>query len=348
MHADVGHVFKHVHILGNIKILIRSGKTADLDLTVQKGFVMVANHRTVDACAFAGVHLDEAFLEIARLDLLERFDAVLHAVHSDVCKAGILRIHALDHAALDGEEARALMADIHRALTCGRDVLLVHPGFQLLKGQHGVTVIIQFGFLFFGNARTDKDRLCFRLLFLDQFAMRKHRRENRGKIGKGSRMILLDEGIDAVAARRNDNVMLAAGNHALIFLLDDRGADRSFFSVGKSELPEHSAHGLKVQKREFRNEGRRNACNDRMAGCNQLLNAGNVIANLFGVLRAVDKAAPAQNAFVRNNVGLAIRELDALDRAIPNAFITVLAVRLLELKDFVHFARPPRTFSSNT
>ena len=144
--------------------------------------VVVADAGAVDARAFARVHLDEAVGEVARLDLLERGDAVLHAVHGKVCIARVLvRVHRAQDAALDGEEARffAVLRLGGRGLQLHAGFL--HPGLQLFKCQHDVAVAVQRGLLFFGDARPDKDGGGPGVLLLDQLAVGQHGREHRRK-----------------------------------------------------------------------------------------------------------------------------------------------------------------------
>lgn len=58
---------------------------------------------------------------------------------------------------------------------------------------------------------------------------------------------------------------------------------------------------------------------------------GNVISDFFCVLRTYDKALTAENALVFYDMRLTGLKTNGLDRAMTDALITVLTVRLFEL-----------------
>ena len=63
---------------------------------------------------------------------------------------------------------------------------------------------------------------------------------------------------------------------------------------------------------------------------------GQIIARLFGVLRADDDAPPAEDTLVRQDFGLCVREPDRLDRAGADTFVTVFTVCLFEAQNIGH------------
>ena len=100
--------------------------------------MMVPDARAVHARALAGIHLNKTVVERARLNLFQRGNAVLHAVHREIGEIAAFCVHTFDNAALDGEELGALAA-VRLGGRAGKFYTgLVQPGLQLFKCQHGV------------------------------------------------------------------------------------------------------------------------------------------------------------------------------------------------------------------
>ena len=235
MGADVGDVLECIDGHRHTELIV-PGKGDHLYLAAEQGLVMMADGRAVDACALAGVHFDKAVLQRTGFDLLDGGDAVLYAVHGQISETSVFGVHAFDDAALDGEEAAALSLIRLGGITRGHHAGLVHPCLQLLVGEGNVALAVQLSLFLLGNARADEYGACAGIFLLDDAAMRQHGGEHVRQIRQHAGIVFLNERVDAVAARRNDHVVLAGGDHLFVFGFDDGCADGGLLCVCKAQL----------------------------------------------------------------------------------------------------------------
>ena len=223
------------------------------------------------------------------------------------------------------------------ALLFERDPLFLEPAAQFLVRQNRIDhAAALLRFIFFGDAGSDKDRLRVRESVFNVLAVRVHGRRHVGKIRKRTRIMLLDQKIDRMAARRDQHVVRAAVDHSLVFRLNRRRADGRLLRVGKAERFQRSSHFLDTDAVVIGDEGRGDARIDGQTHLDHDANAFCVVGDLLGILRADDETLAAKNALVGNDVRLVGGKADRLDRAVADALITVLAVGSFEFQAFCH------------
>ena len=98
----------------------------------------------------------------------------------------------------------------------------------------------------------------------------------------------------------------------------------------KAELFERLGDARKTRSIKIGDVGGIDAHNDLLAGRDQFLDLRDVADVLLGVLRTDGHAVAAENAVAGNDLCVTLIDADGLDRAEPDAFVTVFAVGLFE------------------
>ena len=275
-------------------------------------------------------------MNIPLLNLMQRGNAVIHAVKRHICIAGRVLRHRLENTARCREEARtALLFMVH--LLRKLDILSFQPVGQLFKGQnriHDAFIILRL--ILFGDARTDEDRLCVRVATLDIGTMRLHRGKYIRKIRQFRREVLLNQQVNGVAAGSDDHIPPILAQHPFIFGLDNGCADSGFLRVGKAEFLEGCAHGTDADTVIIGDKRGGDAYIDRRAALQKHLDLLGLIHDLFCILRTYDKAVPAKDTFVIDNMRLVARKADRLNRAVANALIAVFTVGFFQRQTIRH------------
>ena len=129
-----------------------------------------------------------------------------------------------------------------------------------------------------------------------------------------------------MAAGGDNDIALVLFQHSLIFVFDDRCADRGLLDVVEAELLESTTHRLDSRSLVIGNEGGGEADNYGVAALNKNARLFCAVNDLFRVLRANNEAMAAKDALVTDNVSLVSRETDRLNGTVTNTFITVFAI----------------------
>ena len=236
-----------------------AGIRRDRHIVLDRRTVVFFHDRTADTAARAGRHLDEAIVDLAALDVLQRLDAVLDAVDCHVCIARCTVHERFQNSAGRREETRETFGSfIHTGFKL--DVLLFQPFGQLLECQNRVDHAAgEVGFVFLRHARTDEHGLCLGTSTLDIGAVSVHRRHNVGKIAEYIREIFLDKQVYRMTAGRNYNVAMFVCEQLLVFGLDNRSSDRGLLDIIETELLYSLAHRFDADAVVIGNERRREA-----------------------------------------------------------------------------------------
>ena len=129
-----------------------------------------------------------------------------------------------------------------------------------------------------------------------------------------------------MAAGGDDDIVGRRIDEAVVFPLDDGGADGCLFNVVEAELLERFAHRADAGALVIGDKGGGQADDDRRIGLQQHLDLFGLIDDLLGVLRTDNKALTAHDALVANDVSLVAGKADGFDGAVPDALIAVPAV----------------------
>ena len=285
------------------------------------------HYRAADTAADARRHLDKTAVNFSAFDVAQRRHAVFDTVQRHVSIVGILLRERLEDAAGRREKTRAAFfvgPDLGGERHPGR----LEPGRQLVKRQHGIDdPLVIMRLVQLGHTRTDEHGLGPGNALFNILAVRLHRRQYVGQIRQFSRKILLNQKIDGVTTRRDDDVAVFLIHDALVFILDDRRPDGGFLDVIKSQLFERLAHRLDPDALVIGNERRRQTDDDRGAALQKHLHVFGLIDDLFRILRTDHKTRPATDALVSNDMRLVPRKSNRFDRTMANTFITILTIR---------------------
>ena len=286
--------------------------------------------RAANAAACTNGHFNEALLQTAFLDIVQRRNAIVDTVNNHVSIVVGITIHGAKDTARGGEQTST--AFLQRIFTLlNGDALLLEPIGQLFKGEHTVHQAgISLCFRLFGDAGSNKHGFDAGIFLLDLLTMGLHRRKHRCQIRQNFRIVLFHQGIHGMAASGNDNLLLALTDNILVFGLHNRGADCSFLSAGEAQLLQSLLHGSDGGARVVGHERGRQTGDDRTA-LDQLNSAGHIIADLLGVLGTYHKTLTAENTFVTDNLCLARGIFDGFHGTVANAFVTVHTVGFLQL-----------------
>ena len=152
---------------------------------------------TADAGARAGGHFNKAVLQLSIHRVLQRCDAVLHAVHRQITPAGL----AL-HGAQDAAGHRKHPGQLDRTggvRIADHDAAFPQPVLQLVKGQviiRAVCAAQSHRLCLFRDAGAEKHDSSARAALTDQACHRPKRRHHRRHIGDRIREIFLHVLID--------------------------------------------------------------------------------------------------------------------------------------------------------
>ena len=292
--------------------------------------------RATDAGADARGHFDEAVVHLAAFNVLQRGDAVLHAVQRHIAVAGRVLLHGLENAAGRREEARAALFAGHTVLT-DRNVLFSQPLGKLLERKHRVhDVLVLLRLVLLGHAGADEHRLAARVTLFQIQTVRLHRGNDVGQIRQKLRVILLNQQVDRMAAGGNHNVPVASFEHVFILGLYDRRADGGLLRAGEAQRLQRRVHILDAAVVIVGGEGGRQRNVYRLPALQKHLHALGVVDDFLRVLRAYHEAVAAQDALVADDMRLIAGEADGLHRAMPDALVAVLAVGFLEHQTIGH------------
>lgn len=233
------------------------------------------------------------------------------------------------------EQARTAFFRVILACFHG-DALFFKPSGKLLEREHTVHIRAFVGLCLFRDARPDENGLQFRVFLLQHLTVRLHRRQNMCKVRQSLRVILLHKRIDRVAACGNDDALPTLFNNLFVFGLDDGRTYGGLLYPVKAKLFERRTHRFDGRARVICYKGWRKADCHGTFTLDEHLRNRYVISDFFCVLRTYDKALTAENALVFYDMRLTGLKTNGLDRAMTDALITVLTVRLFELQVVWH------------
>ena len=223
------------------------------------------------------------------------------------------------------------------------DPFFFQPVIQFVKGNgavHAVPFAVLVHLVFFGDTGADKYHQGVRVLLLDELGVGVHGRDHRGQAGDAGGVILLHQPDDGMAAGA-DNHRHPRVHQLFVFPFDHIGADGGFSHVVNPQLFDGFRNGGQPRNLEGRHIGGRHAENDLFPFLEIALHHAGVVPDLFGVLRADAHTAPAEDAFVRNDLRLVLLKADGLNGALPDTFIAVFAVCFFKAQNFHSRFLPP-------
>ena len=216
---------------------------------------------TADAGARARGHFNKAALQLSIHRVLQRCDAVLHAVHRQITPAGL----AL-HGAQDAAGHRKHPGQLDRTggvRIADHDAAFPQPVLQLVKGQviiRAVRAAQSHRLCLFGDAGAEKHDSSARAALTDQACHRPKRRHHRRHIGDRIREIFLHVLIDRRTAG-GDHRPFSPGLHKpLIFPFYQMRAFGGFINMGKAQLLHGAGKRVPAVAVKIGGERRRHRC----------------------------------------------------------------------------------------
>ena len=152
-----------------------------------------------------------------------------------------------------------------------------------------------------------------------------HRGKDRSQVLLGGREMLFDKEVEAMAARRDENVFLPLLDETLVLLLDEGRPHRRFLDPFEAEVQEALFERFEggTGKGSLKRRGQRHI---DLAFHHEPLGREEVVANDLAVLGAGNVATPAIDALALDDLGVPVAERDAFGRASPDALIATSAV----------------------
>ena len=163
-----------------------------------------------------------------------------------------------------------------------------------------------------------------------------HGEKHAQRVAQGLGIVLFHQGVDRVAAGGDDDLLPALRDDFFVFGLDDGRTYGGLLYSVKAKLFERRTHRFDGSARVICYKGWRKADCHGTFTLDEHLRNRYVISDFFCVLRTYDKALTAENALVFYDMRLAGLKTNGLDRAMTDALITVLTVRLFELQVVWH------------
>ena len=185
-------------------------------------------------------------------------------------------------------------------------------------------------FVFSGHTGPDENGLRVRDPFFDILTMRTLRRNDICQIRYQLRKISADQDIDRMAGRGDQNIPVLFLQDPVIFPLHDRRADPGFFDIRKPQLAQRLPHLLNAHPFIIGDKGRIEACNHRHTALDHYGHLASFVFDLLCVLRTDHSALAAIDAVILDDMCLISGKTDRFHRTMPDAFITVSAVRFFQ------------------